>query len=538
LKKTFAVIIIGLLWLSVFAVFAPQVKAQVGLAGYWKFDEGSGNTAGDSSGNGNTGTLINSPTWVNEKYGKGLSFDGFDDYVRVEASSSLDVTNQVTLEAWVYARAYVDSVGNNPHLVSRVDLGGGSIYILNIYGGTHKIGFAVNPYPDQQPSVADLLLNTWTHLAMTYDGAYVRLYLNGQFDSSYTLSGPIQTTTNWFAIGCNPYGATWAHFNGMIDDVRVYNRALSQQEIQADMGSPSFEISVSPSNRTISPAKTTTYTLSVVSVSGFSSEVSLSAYVNPSSEYISLSFNPAIVTPPPDGSAQSILTVSTTNRVQYDFYTINIYAIAAGQIQSLTIKLTIADYELHFEIDYMTEHKPTDLVLSYIRSYYWDKKIAVFFYVNDEVPSDPIVTWNEFYAYEAEYNNMGDDKIFDEWVYYSRWKWVLFGTAWDGYPDALGRTQLSGTEAGNYIFIADQVGDSYAEANSGRTNPEEVETFTLMHEMGHSIGISNMKKNSEVYDRKSDSVMTYYNLYGYNEFLDERYSNCYWNLGDMEYYVV
>lgn len=213
---------------------------QSGLVGYWNFDEGSGTMAGDSSGNGNTGTLYNGPVWVDGKYGKALSFDGSSTYVSVEASSSLDVTSQVTVEAWAYARAYVDNVGDNPHIVSRTYLSGGAIHILNIYGGTHKVGFGVNPFPDQQPSTADLPLNVWTHIAMTYDGAYVRFYVNGELDSSYAQSGPIQTTSNWLAFGCMPtarYGGpgTWAFFNGMIDEVRIYNRALSQQEIQTDL---------------------------------------------------------------------------------------------------------------------------------------------------------------------------------------------------------------------------------------------------------------------------------------------------------------
>jgi hypothetical protein len=233
----------GILSVSIFSIFTPRGNVVAGLMGYWKFDEGSGNTVADSSGNGNTGTLYNGPVWVDGKYGKALSFDGSSTYVRVEASSSLDVTSQVTVEVWVYARVYVDNVGDNPHIVSRTYLSGASIHILNIYGGTHKVGFGVNPFPDQQPSTADLPSNVWTHIAMTYDGTYVRFYMNGELDSSYAQSGPIQVTSNWLAFGCMPTArhggsGTWAFFNGMIDEVRIYNRALSQQEIQTDMGGP------------------------------------------------------------------------------------------------------------------------------------------------------------------------------------------------------------------------------------------------------------------------------------------------------------
>jgi len=214
---------------------------QNGLVGYWKFDEGSGDTAADSSGNGNTGTLINGPVWVDGKQEKALSFDGVDDHVQVPQSSSLDVTDQITVETWVYPRAYVDNTGMVSHIISRCDYSGGHIYVLSTYPDSNKVLFSINPYSGEHPSVADLPLNAWTHLAMTYDGSHVRLYVNGELDSSYAQSGPIYTTSNWLAFGCKPTGpwggsGTYAYFNGIIDEVRIYNRALSQQAIQTDMG--------------------------------------------------------------------------------------------------------------------------------------------------------------------------------------------------------------------------------------------------------------------------------------------------------------
>ena len=208
------------------------VKGESGLVGYWKFDEGSGNTACDSSGNSNTGNLNNGPVWVEGRVGKALSFDGVDDYVRIEDSSSLDMVGQLTVEAWVCPTTYIDG----SHIVSRCNYGGpyaSHIYVLGIYGNG-KVHYSVNPLPNAATSVATIPLYSWTHLAMTYDGSHVCLYINGTHDSDYSQTGPINTTSLWLSIGCKPSGPN-AYFNGKIDDVKIYNRALSQEEIVTDM---------------------------------------------------------------------------------------------------------------------------------------------------------------------------------------------------------------------------------------------------------------------------------------------------------------
>ena len=220
------------------------------LVGYWKFDEGSGTIAADSSGNGNTGTLINNPTWVDGKSGKALSFNGVNNYVKIPDSNSLDMTSQITVEAWVYPRAYVDNVGNACHIVSRSDFSGGPVYVLGLPGEGTKFNYDISFVGTYHRSNADVKLNNWAHIAVTYDGFYVKFYINGEFDSSYAYTGSIPITNNWLAIGCKPTGShggagTYAYFNGIIDEVRIYNRALSQQEIQLDMENISPPITTS-----------------------------------------------------------------------------------------------------------------------------------------------------------------------------------------------------------------------------------------------------------------------------------------------------
>ena len=205
-------------------------------------------------------------------------------------------------------------------------------------------------------------------------------------------------------------------------------------------------------------------------------------------------------------------------------------------------------YELFIEIDYMEGYEPTDAVLNYIEEYYQGKnpsgaQITVTFYKNDSIPLDTSVSTTDFWALESEYNNMGNDKIIGGTaVFTSQWKWVLFGTSVEGEPNVMGYTYIS-TErrdlvAGNYIFIADQSCDEWA--NDYRDiEGSDAEAVVLMHELGHSIGIAKIHPAfGEKYDPDPASVMSY--LSTANAELRDAwyYSDSYWATSNLEYYVA
>jgi hypothetical protein len=206
--------------------------APSGLVGAWAFGEGAGTTTVDASGNGNTGTITAASWSTQGRAGNALSFNGTGSVVRVASSASLNLTTGMTLSAWV--RPAASQTGWRTILQRQADA-----YFLTASsdqpgrpagGGTLGGSVQYVSGPTANP------LNTWTHVALTYDGSALRLYVNGTQAASRAAGGAIQTTTNPLWVGGNqPYGE---YFNGLIDEVRVYNRALPQADIQTDMNTP------------------------------------------------------------------------------------------------------------------------------------------------------------------------------------------------------------------------------------------------------------------------------------------------------------
>ena len=213
---------------------APAQNAQPSdLVAAYAFNEGSGSTVADLSGNGNVGTLSGASWTTAGKFGSALAFNGSSARVRVEDSASLDVTSAMTLEAWVYPaasqsgwRAVVQKEADS-YLLSA------SSHVGDLRPAT---GVTVNGSVPNAFGPTALPVGAWTHLAVTYDGAALRLFVNGMQAASTPVSGNITPTANPLWIGGNsPYGE---YFAGRIDEVRVYRVALSQAEIQADMAAP------------------------------------------------------------------------------------------------------------------------------------------------------------------------------------------------------------------------------------------------------------------------------------------------------------
>ncbi len=208
-----------------------------GLVGWWTFDgkdtpwtSATTATTLDKSGNGNTGTLTNMDRAIAPvagKIGQGLSFDG-DDRIESSDSASLKPT-QVTLSAWIKPMATTGALGAG--IITKVNSGANSGYALRfISGSPGTIRMHVNAYNANYADISGVVLGNWYHVVGTFDGTNVRVYLNGVAGSATTDSA-ISYTTDDVEIG-RAFQNNVYSFNGSLDDVRMYNRALSLEEIK------------------------------------------------------------------------------------------------------------------------------------------------------------------------------------------------------------------------------------------------------------------------------------------------------------------
>ncbi len=200
-------------------------------ASLWHFNEGSGTTTGDASANGNGGN-ISGATWTTGMFGSSLSFDGSNDYVQVSDASSLDITGDLTLEAWIYPR----SLTADRLIVTKRDGGGICNYQMYLNSDNEGLSFYAGGATEYQQAGLVPSLNQWNYVAIVRSGTMLTFYLNGQ---TAQMTGPTSLTANDqpIQIGSRALGTIPEAFDGLIDEVRVTNRALTPEEIAADYSS-------------------------------------------------------------------------------------------------------------------------------------------------------------------------------------------------------------------------------------------------------------------------------------------------------------
>ncbi len=209
--------------------------------GHWKFDETAGTVVKDSSGSQMDGTVVqgslsdaaahSSPVWVKGHTGMGLQLDGLDDWVRIPDSDVLDKTglnNQVSISAWVKLDKYNEFklwtvIAQRHQLASRIEQ-----FMLGIRNGTPS--GEVNFF--QVPSLVNVPLNAWVHLAFTYDGIKGIVYMDGVVTGEADLGWPVATDETPFTIGGGiNENDVIENVPGVVDDVSLYDAALTPAEV-------------------------------------------------------------------------------------------------------------------------------------------------------------------------------------------------------------------------------------------------------------------------------------------------------------------
>jgi Tol biopolymer transport system component len=213
---------------GVFTIRQPTLND--GLVAYWSFDNAS-ELGHDDSGNGHNGTVYGA-TSVSGICGNALGFDGIDDDVRIQPSPDFDLTDNITIVAWVKCgdslRAPVISKGIND----------GSFNYELIINEQGFVAFEFIDYPHTGQwhfiySVSTINDTQWHHLAAAYDRTAVRIYIDGTLDAVVSDTAPMPVRADQsITIGRKTSSWPWDYLKGDIDEVRIYNRALTAAEIQ------------------------------------------------------------------------------------------------------------------------------------------------------------------------------------------------------------------------------------------------------------------------------------------------------------------
>ncbi len=204
----------------------PAWAVEPNLVSHWKFDDGSGTTAYDSAGD-NNGTIYGAQ-WTTGQIDGALSFDGAGDYVNCGSDSSLDITDAITIGAWV-KRPNFETHGM---IVGKTN--GNSVtagYGLSSYTDGLEFNFYSGGWRRTTPRVT-IPANEWHHVVGTFDGNDAYLYVDGEQSASLGYVGTIIPAT-----GHSLHIGYWrprrpCYFHGSIDEVAIYDRALSAEEIQ------------------------------------------------------------------------------------------------------------------------------------------------------------------------------------------------------------------------------------------------------------------------------------------------------------------
>ncbi|HQX49958.1 MAG TPA: hypothetical protein PLR25_08625 [Planctomycetaceae bacterium] len=225
---------VSLLLLCGFAYSTTAWADEPGLLGHWKFDEGQGDVVSDSSDQANDGELLDAQ-WVNGPFGTALHFDGQGAHVSIPQLAGLDGSDEMTAEAWVYW----EGTGRYPNILTGGTWSpGGFLMFVSDNQCSFRLGRpgsdlsgSTEPWSETSaPLVSPFALSQWYHLAATFKRPLLTTYVNGKKVGSANWDFPIGHRGD-LLVG--KWAGAGGH-HGLIDDVKIFNRALSAAEIATE----------------------------------------------------------------------------------------------------------------------------------------------------------------------------------------------------------------------------------------------------------------------------------------------------------------
>jgi len=324
-------------------------------------------TATDLSGNGNTGVLVNEPTWTTGRLGSALSFDGVDDYVEIAHSDSLNLTTELTVSAWVYNHGTYDPLlqDSEYHIIAAKGWAGdaGGSWTLTWDKKTNALLFFVRKNLDNGYHYVSVdygtLTTDWHLITAVFNKGKISLYVDGSLAAGPVTLGTtrIRANTEDVSIGAllSNQNSRFHSWDGYIDDVQIYDVALGDAEIATlfeifESGynpsaqftsasltvNPPWNYSLSNSgNKSVTQGSSTTNTITATLSSGSSQSVSLSASGLPSGASASFSSNSCTPT------CSRTLTLATNSSTPSGTYPITVTATAGGLLRTTNFNLTV-----------------------------------------------------------------------------------------------------------------------------------------------------------------------------------------------------
>ncbi len=218
---------------------SPGALDRADFAALWLFNEGAGKTIKDFSNNSNDGAFKGNPKWGSGKFGLALEFNGQDDFVEVPHSASLDITEQLTIIAWVNTR----EVGEYRTFVTKGDAKGEILnYGVQFIGGAAKWRFFRHDGTEYafKDSVTLAVPGKWIHVGITYDASQkkINFYIDGKLDATYDDFPELKTSKKPLFIGKHIHSTLGdsQFWDGFLDELGILNVTLTEKEIQEAMG--------------------------------------------------------------------------------------------------------------------------------------------------------------------------------------------------------------------------------------------------------------------------------------------------------------